>query len=108
MSVSVDEEGPAQMSCSADGNPTPTIKWTRLGSRATLSTMHVLQFDLVRESDVGTYVCIATVPGFEPIMSYGRVDINGESGILINNNNDTYKVRFSQDYNALRETTAGK
>ncbi|XP_022110425.1 kin of IRRE-like protein 3 [Acanthaster planci] len=76
VSVSVDEEGPAQMSCSADGNPTPTIKWTRLGSRATLSTMHILQFDLVRESDVGTYVCIATVPGFEPIMSYGRVDIN--------------------------------
>ncbi|XP_038066026.1 kin of IRRE-like protein 3 [Patiria miniata] len=76
VSVSVDEEGPAQMSCSADGNPAPTIKWTRLGSRATLSTMQTLQFDLVRQSDVGTYVCIATVPGFEPVMSYGRLDIN--------------------------------
>ncbi|XP_033641701.1 kin of IRRE-like protein 3 [Asterias rubens] len=81
VSVSVDEEGPAQMSCSADGNPKPTIKWTRMGSRATLSTMHVLQFDMIRDSDVGTYVCIATVPGFQPIMSYGRVDINAITDI---------------------------
>ncbi|XP_063959314.1 kin of IRRE-like protein 3 [Lytechinus pictus] len=75
-SVSVDEGSPAQMLCIGDGNPTPTTKWTRLGSRATLSTMQSLQFDTVRESDVGVYVCSVTVPGFDPITTIGRLDIN--------------------------------
>lgn len=66
------------MECIGDGNPTPTTKWTRLGSRATLSTMQRLQFDTVRGSDVGVYVCSVTVPGFEPITTIGRLDINGE------------------------------
>lgn len=76
ISISVDEGSPAQMECIGDGNPTPTTKWTRLGSRATLSTMQRLQFDMVRGSDVGVYVCSVTVPGFEPITTIGRLDIN--------------------------------
>ena len=77
--TAVDEGELAQLQCSADGNPPPTIKWTRIGSRATLSTMQRLQFDSVQESDIGVYVCEATVEGFEPVTSYGRVDINSRS-----------------------------
>ncbi|PIK57680.1 putative kin of IRRE-like protein 3 [Apostichopus japonicus] len=76
--TSVDEGEMAQLECSADGNPPATIKWTRIGSRATLSTMQKLQFDSVQSSDVGLYICQATVEGFDPIESYGRVDINSE------------------------------
>ncbi|XP_072166367.1 kin of IRRE-like protein 3 [Diadema setosum] len=76
VSVSVDEGEPAQMQCIGDGNPTPTTKWTRFGSRATLSTMQRLQFDSVRESDTGVYICTITVPGFESITTIGRLDLN--------------------------------
>lgn len=41
--------------------------------------MQRLQFDSVQESDVGVYICEATVEGFEPVTSYGRVDINSMS-----------------------------
>ena len=66
------------MKCTAQGNPTPTIKWTRLGSRATLSTMSTLMFDSVTESDIGVYVCTASVVGFDDVVTYGKLDINGK------------------------------
>ncbi|XP_072049650.1 kin of IRRE-like protein 3 [Amphiura filiformis] len=75
--VSVDLGAPGSMQCSAVGNPSPTIKWTRLGSQATLSNMPTLQFDSVTESAIGVYVCTATVVGFDPVVSYGRLAING-------------------------------
>ena len=39
--------------------------------------MSNLQFDSVRESDIGVYVCTAMVDGFDPVVAYGRLDING-------------------------------
>ncbi|XP_071957839.1 kin of IRRE-like protein 1 [Antedon mediterranea] len=75
--ISVDYGEQAIIECAADGNPKPTIKWTRLGSRATLSTMNRLQFDNVKDGDVGIYMCTATVTGFGAEAHYARVDING-------------------------------
>ncbi|XP_033125305.1 kin of IRRE-like protein 1 [Anneissia japonica] len=74
--ISVDFGEQAIIECAADGNPKPAIKWTRLGSRVTISTMNRLQFDTVKDSDVGMYVCTATVTGFEAEVHYARLDIN--------------------------------
>nr|QRF78297.1 kirrel [Novocrania anomala] len=57
----------ATMTCNAKGNPTPAIIWTKKGSDSILSSSSSFTIQRVAESDLGIYVCTASVMGFDKI-----------------------------------------
>ncbi|XP_048588096.1 hemicentin-1 isoform X8 [Nematostella vectensis] len=57
--VTVNKTDKAELSCSATGNPTPNVTWTRSGGADVLGTGETLTISDVKISDGGCYVCTA-------------------------------------------------
>ena len=55
------------LTCSVDGNPEPSIIWTRKDSMKILGSHKQLKLFGVREKDFGIYVCKASILGFNEI-----------------------------------------
>ncbi|XP_048588567.1 uncharacterized protein LOC5496661 isoform X1 [Nematostella vectensis] len=58
--ITVNKTNTAVLMCSATGNPTPNVTWTRSGKEDVLGTGETLTFSDVKISDGGCYVCTAT------------------------------------------------
>ncbi|EDO34850.1 predicted protein [Nematostella vectensis] len=58
--ITVNKTNTAVLMCSATGNPTPNVTWTRSGKEDVLWTGETLTFRDVKISDGGCYVCTAT------------------------------------------------
>ncbi|EDO34849.1 predicted protein [Nematostella vectensis] len=58
--ITVNKTNTAVLMCSATGNPTPNVTWTRSGKEDVLGTGETLTFSDVNISDGGCYVCTAT------------------------------------------------
>lgn len=77
--VAVDLEENAKLKCEAEGNPQPSIIWRKKGSHHILGSGSTLELRQVREADLGTYYCTATVVGFNEISRDVFLLKNGKS-----------------------------
>ena len=62
--LTVNEGAPASFQCSANGNPEPTVAWSKLDSQSKIAQSAVsggmLQINQVTKTDSGMYQCAAT------------------------------------------------
>lgn len=80
--VAVDLEENAKLKCEAEGNPQPSIIWRKKSSHHILGSGSTLELRQVREADLGTYCCTATVVGFNEISRDVLLLKNGPPHIL--------------------------
>ncbi|XP_064617185.1 kin of IRRE-like protein 1 isoform X2 [Liolophura sinensis] len=78
----VDIDDPATLKCQADGNPKPSIIWTRKGSKRILSSSPNFKLPAVTQSNFGIYMCTATVMGFNEISREIYLLQNGKPRIM--------------------------
>nr|QRF78315.1 Kirrel [Euperipatoides kanangrensis] len=65
--VAADVGDDITMTCLVDGNPTPTVIWTRKGSLRVLSTGNSYSITKTQDEDFTPYLCTSTVMGFPEI-----------------------------------------
>ncbi|KAK6173116.1 hypothetical protein SNE40_016635 [Patella caerulea] len=65
--ATVDLGDDVSLHCQADGNPTPSIIWTKKGSNHVLGSTPTYKIQSVKKKDMSIYICTATVMGFSEI-----------------------------------------
>ena len=63
--VEVDLGDSVTFTCEVAGNPSPSIVWMKEGERQILATSTTYTITSVREKDIGAYVCVGSVTGFD-------------------------------------------
>ena len=76
--VPADVGDDAILNCAVDGNPTPTIIWSRKDSPTILGSQKYLKLYGVTEKDFGIYVCKASILGFNEIEMHVHLLKKGE------------------------------
>ncbi|ESP03648.1 hypothetical protein LOTGIDRAFT_171177 [Lottia gigantea] len=65
--ANVDLGDSVSLRCEADGNPTPSIIWTKKGSNHVLGSTPMFKINSVTKNDISVYICMATVSGFSEV-----------------------------------------